>query len=65
MLIANAVMIAVLLWMERPVEWWIDAGTFDRILQLGGVIIAGAAAYFVTLPVLGLRLSQFRLAGPS
>jgi putative peptidoglycan lipid II flippase len=63
-LIANAAMIAVLSWMQRPVEWWIAAGSFDRVLQLGFAIIAAAAVYFVTLPVLGLRLSQFRLAAP-
>ncbi len=63
-LVANAAMIAVLSWMQRPVDWWIAAATFDRIIQLGMVIVAGAFVYFMTLPVLGLRLSQFRLAGP-
>ena len=63
-LVANAAMIAVLSWMHRPVEWWIAAATFDRIIQLGMVIVASAFVYFITLLVLGLRLSQFRLAGP-
>jgi putative peptidoglycan lipid II flippase len=63
-LIANLAMIAVLTWMQRPVDWWIAAANLDRIIQLGIAVIAGAVVYFVTLPVLGLRLSQFRLAAP-
>ena len=63
--IANAAMIAALLWLQRPLDWWIGASTFDRSFQLLMVIVAGAAVYFVTLAVLGLRLSQFRLSGRS
>jgi putative peptidoglycan lipid II flippase len=64
-LIANAAMIAALVWMQRPLDWWIDASTFDRSLQLAVAIVACAIVYFVTLAVLGLRLSQFRLSGPT
>jgi putative peptidoglycan lipid II flippase len=63
--IANAAMIAALLWLQRPLDWWIGASTFDRSFQLVMVIVAGAVVYFVTLAVLGLRLSQFRLSGRS
>jgi putative peptidoglycan lipid II flippase len=63
-LVANAAMTAVLVWMQRPDDWWIAAATLDRAIQLGIVISAAALVYFMTLPVLGLRLSQFRLAGP-
>jgi len=65
LVIANAAMIAALLWLQRPLDWWIGASTFDRSFQLVMVIVAGAVVYFVTLAVLGLRLSQFRLSGPS
>lgn len=64
-LVANAAMSAAILWLQRPVDWWVDASTLDRSLHLGMVIAAGATVYFVTLVVLGLRLSQFRLSGPS
>jgi len=64
-LVANAAMSAAILWLQRSVDWWIDASTFARPLQLGMVLAAGATVYFVTLAVLGLRLSQFRLSGPS
>ena len=60
--IANAAMIAILLWLQRPLDWWLEASTFGRSLQLGMAIVAAAAAYFATLIVLGLRLSQFRLS---
>ena len=63
-LVANAAMIGTLAWMQRPVDWWIAAGSFDRIVQLGIAIVAGVLMYFVTLAVLGLRLSQFRLTVP-
>ncbi len=63
-LVGNAAMVAVLVWMQRPVEWWLAAANFDRIVQLGIVISAVAFVYFMTLPLLGLRLSQFRLAAP-
>ncbi len=64
-LIANAAMIALLLWLQRPVDWWIGAGTFDQSLQLGVAIVSGATVYFVTLAVLVSRLSQFRLSDPT
>jgi putative peptidoglycan lipid II flippase len=63
--IANAVMIAVLIWLQRPLDWWIEASTLGRSLQLGVAIVAAAAVYFVTLIVLGMRLSQFRLSSSS
>ena len=64
-LIANAAMIAAITWLQRPVDWWIGASTFDQILQLGTAIGASATVYFVTLAVLGLRSSQFRLSDSS
>lgn len=64
MLFANVALIATLLWLQRPVAWWIAATTLEQSLQLSVAIGGGATAYFVTLAVLGLRLSQFRLAAP-
>lgn len=63
--IANAAMTGALLWLARPVDWWIAAGTFDRVLQLTIAIVLGAGVYFVALAMLGLRLTQFRLSRPS
>jgi peptidoglycan biosynthesis protein MviN/MurJ (putative lipid II flippase) len=58
-------MSAALWYFRRPLDWWVDAGTLDRSVLLGTVIVVGAFVYFATLAVLGLRLSQFRLSGPS
>jgi putative peptidoglycan lipid II flippase len=62
MLAANVAMIAVLLWLQRPLDWWIDASLAARVLQLGTVVVAAAIAYFIALAVSGLRLSQLRLS---
>lgn len=64
-LVANVAMIAVLMLLQRPLDWWIDANNFVRALQLGMTIGAGAIVYFGTLAVCGLRLSQLRLSGPN
>jgi putative peptidoglycan lipid II flippase len=64
-LVANVAMIAVLMLLQRPLDWWIDANNFVRALQLGMAIGAGAIVYFGTLAVCGLRLSQLRLSGPN
>jgi len=58
---ANVVMCATLMLLYRPLEWWLGVGSLDRVYWLGVSVIAGAAAYFVSLMVLGLRPSQFRL----
>jgi len=58
---ANVAMCAVLLQLDQPLEWWFGVGTFDRVYWLSVSVVAGAAAYFLTLLMLGLRPSQFRL----
>ena len=60
-LVANAAMIAMLLWLHRAATWWMSAGLVDRVSWLALSVIAGAGIYFVALVVLGLRPIQFRL----
>jgi putative peptidoglycan lipid II flippase len=60
---ANAAMIVAIIWMHRPLEWWIDAGVLNRSIWLGAVVAAGALVYFVALILLGLRTSQLKLDG--
>ena len=62
-LVANVVMIAVLVWLQRPLDWWIDGSIAERSLQLGMTIAAGVIVYFGTLAVFGLRPSHLRLSG--
>ena len=58
---ANAVMCAVLLMLDRSVEWWFDAATGNRLGWLCVSVGAGAAAYFLVLVLLGTRVSHFKL----
>ncbi len=60
---ANAAMTVVIVRMQRPLEWWIDAGFLHRSFRLGAVVAAGALVYFVALILLGLRPSQLKLDG--
>jgi putative peptidoglycan lipid II flippase len=60
---ANAAMTVAIVWMHRPLEWWIDAGVMDRSYWLGAVVIVSALAYFGALVLLGLRPSQLKLDG--
>jgi len=59
--IANGVMYAALYLLYRPLEWWVEATLFGRILGLTISVAAGAAVYVLALLLLGTRLSQFRL----
>ena len=60
---ANAAMTVAIVWMHRPLDWWIDAGVLDRSFWLGAVVIVGAVVYFGVLVLLGLRPSQLKLDG--
>jgi putative peptidoglycan lipid II flippase len=59
--VANAAMAACLIWLHRPLDWWIESGLPDRSIWLGIVILAGAATYFVVLFLVGVRPAQLRL----
>jgi putative peptidoglycan lipid II flippase len=55
------VMAVCLVYLDKPLDWWIAAGLMDRLLWLSISVFAGAAVYFAVLLVLGLRLSNLRL----
>ncbi|MDH3276436.1 MAG: murein biosynthesis integral membrane protein MurJ, partial [Gammaproteobacteria bacterium] len=55
---ANGLMGLVILRLGRPLSWWLEADSVDRIGWLAVIIAAGAAAYFSVLFVLGLRPSR-------
>jgi putative peptidoglycan lipid II flippase len=55
---ANAVMWGILDRLERPLGWWLEVGTPDRVGWLAISVVAGAAAYLLVLLVLGLRPSR-------
>jgi putative peptidoglycan lipid II flippase len=58
---ANGVMYFVLYELDRPLSWWITASLGERVAGLAITVLAGIAAYVVTLLIFGMRLSQFRL----
>jgi len=58
--LANAAMTICLLYMDRPLDWWLGEDAWTRAYWLGAVVISGAISYFVALWLLGSRISQFR-----
>jgi len=56
--LANAVMWAIIAWLERPLSWWLAVSDFERVSWLAISILAGAGAYFLVLVVLGVRPSK-------
>lgn len=60
-LLANTVMTICLVWLQRPLDWWIDVGLLSRSAWLTVLIAAGAVAYFAVLVLSGLKLKDFRL----
>jgi len=60
---ANAAMTISILWMQRPLDWWVGVGVSDRSAALGAVVVVGAVVYFATLLALGLRPAQLKLDG--
>lgn len=62
LLVANAAMAALVLWLAGPVTYWIDAGLFERAGRLALVIAAGLLSYFAVLGLAGLRPRHLRRA---
>jgi putative peptidoglycan lipid II flippase len=56
--LANAAMSLALVYLQRPLSWWLTAGVMGRVNWLSVSILAGAATYAVLLLALGLRPSK-------
>jgi len=52
--------VAVILWLNAPVNQWLAAGGFQRSQDMAILVIAGALAYFGTLALAGVRIRHFR-----
>jgi putative peptidoglycan lipid II flippase len=59
-IIANALMGALLVWLAGDAGHWVQMHFAERALRRGGGIAAGAAVYFGVLYVLGLRYHDLR-----
>ena len=64
-LCALGVLGAVLWWGAGTNESWLTAGLWSKVGRLTLVVAGGAAAYFGTLWLLGLRLADFNRREPS
>jgi putative peptidoglycan lipid II flippase len=62
LLLANAVMAAVILWLAGDLGAWIGAGWRWKALHMGLLIAASIAVYFAVLAAGGLRPRHFRPA---
>ena len=61
-LLANAVMGGLLVWLAGDLNSWIQLSATARVLRLAGGVVAGAAVYFAVLFAAGLRYRDLRSA---
>lgn len=57
---ANLVMATGLWWLAGATQEWLAAGAWERALRLSACVAGGAAAYFATLWITGLRYADLR-----
>jgi len=60
-LAANAIMWAILDWLNQPTAWWLEVDVLSRIGWLAVCVIGGAATYFLVLLSLGARPVDFAM----
>jgi putative peptidoglycan lipid II flippase len=65
-LAGNVVMVAFLWFVAGDTQRWIDMGAWARVQWMTLLVVGGAALYFGTLYILGMRLHELRVrpAGP-
>ena len=59
--VANVIMWAVLRFLHRPLDWWLDAAVLERSTWLAVAVVVGALTYLIALLVTGLRFSNLKL----
>jgi putative peptidoglycan lipid II flippase len=59
--LASALMAAFLVWFGGDVQDWLAASASQRVVWMTGIVSGGAAAYFASLWLMGVRPGQFRL----
>lgn len=58
---ATLAMIICLVYMAKPLDWWISTSALERSILLVANVVGGMAVYFVGLLVLGLRPTNLKL----
>ena len=59
-LLANVAMALLLWWIAGDIGGWLDAHAGERALRLSVCVLGGAAIYFATLWLCGMRLRDLR-----
>ncbi|HSD36535.1 MAG TPA: murein biosynthesis integral membrane protein MurJ [Rhodocyclaceae bacterium] len=63
-LLAALLVMGIVLWFAMGAETsWLHSSSSKRLLWLGGLMLAGAGSYFVTLFALGFRPADFKRRG--
>jgi putative peptidoglycan lipid II flippase len=62
LVVANAVMVAFLLYLAGDTSRWIEMGAWSRVQWMTLLVVGGAGLYFGTLWLLGMRVSHLRVA---
>ncbi|MDX1598654.1 MAG: murein biosynthesis integral membrane protein MurJ [Marinobacter sp.] len=57
---ANAALAGVIVWLQAPVAEWLAADGLQKAADMGVLVAAGVAVYFVALAVAGVRVRHFR-----
>jgi len=60
-LVACIIMFTALDYLNRPIEWWVDATFIERVIWLAVSIVVGMGTYFLTMLLMGTRVAQFKL----
>jgi putative peptidoglycan lipid II flippase len=58
---ANVLMTLSLLWLNKPLDWWLQSSMAERSLWLALTIGVGGGVYLLALLALGLRPGALRL----
>ena len=59
-LVIALIAMSVLVWFgSAQNSWWLEAPSSMRVLRLAGIVLLGAAVYFLSLWLLGFRLRDF------
>jgi putative peptidoglycan lipid II flippase len=57
-LLANVVMVALICWLQIPIESWFEMGVWARVSALTQLVVFGVSTYFIVLLLSGLNLKR-------
>ena len=63
LLMANAAMAALLIWLAGDLQQWLEWGVLDRAWHMAILVFGGAGVYLLTLIVMGMRPAHLKNVG--